>query len=132
MRLFIVFILICNICCAQYQRVEASIGKGIVVAGYVDNGAYINFTGPSLDFVFEKSNFIVGMLPSLRFKEDTGITKNSFITPNLGVGFTYSLPIIAIQLPFYYNPKSLTQDGKWFVGVGVGINIEGIANKRKE
>jgi hypothetical protein len=32
-------------------KVQAGACDGIVVAGYVDNGAYINFTGPHIKWV---------------------------------------------------------------------------------
>jgi hypothetical protein len=41
------------------------------------------------------------VLPSLRFKEDQGATKNVLITPSLGFGLTYFYKQFAVQLPFY-------------------------------
>ncbi|MNJ86185.1 hypothetical protein D3C87_36730 [compost metagenome] len=97
---------------------------GIVVAGYVDNGAFLNFTGPNISFAHKSSKLILGMLPSLRYKEDNGIFKNSPITPNLGVGLTYCYKMIAVQVPLYYNSKTATANGRWNVGVGIGMRLK--------
>ncbi|MNY11568.1 hypothetical protein D3C86_1446040 [compost metagenome] len=64
------------------------------------------------------------MLPSLRYKEDNGIFKNSPITPNLGVGLTYCYKMIAVQVPLYYNSKTATANGRWNVGVGIGMRLK--------
>ena len=113
-------------CYAQSEKVKFSAFEGYIIAGYVDNGAFVNFTGPSINYSIEESKFVVGMLPSLRLKEDTGQTKNSLITPNLGVGFTYSYKIWSFQIPFYYNSKTDTENGKWHMGVGVGLRLNKI------
>jgi hypothetical protein len=96
---------------------------GIAIMGYVDEGAFINFTGPNLSLSSNNSKFILGMLPSLRFKEDKKTPKNSFITPNLGVGFTYSYKSLAVQIPMYYNPKTITNNGKWFIGIELECDL---------
>lgn len=90
-------------CYAQSDKVKFSAFDGYVIAGYVDNGKFINFTGPNIKYSIKESKFVIGMLPSLRFKKDNGLTENSFITPNLGVGLTYSYKVWALQLPLYYN-----------------------------
>jgi hypothetical protein len=95
-----------------------------IVGGYVDGGAYLNFTGPSFHYNTLKTKTVVGMLPSLRFKEDKvlpGQPTNPLIMPTLGTGITFSYKYIALQLPFYFNPKTAQQNGRWHVGVGVGI-----------
>lgn len=97
---------------------------GIIVAGYVDNGAFVNFTGPSISLTIKSSKILLGMLPSLRYKEDHGIFKNSPITPNLGFGLTYSYKKIAIQVPLYYNAKTSTASGKWNIGIGIGMRLK--------
>lgn len=108
---------------AQEEKVKFALYDGIFIGGYVDNGAFLNFTGPNINATYKNSKFILGMLPSLRFKEDTGTPKNAFVTPNLGVGFTYSYKIWAIQLPLYYNAKTATDNGQWHIGLGVGLRL---------
>jgi hypothetical protein len=105
---------------AQEAGLKLAAYEGIVVAGYVDEGAYLNFTGPNINLRQGRSRFILGMLPSLRFKEDRATPKNAFVVPGLGVGFTYAYKHLAIQLPLYYNAKTATQDGRWHAGIGLG------------
>ena len=83
---------------AQEDNVSFALYDGIFIGGYVDNGAFLNFTGPNINATYKNSKFILGMLPSLRFKEDKGTPKNTFVTPNLGIGFTYSYKMWAIQI----------------------------------
>lgn len=132
MKKILLFILILNLTStfAQEEKVNFTFYDGIFVSGYVDNGAFLNFTGPNINTTYKSSKFILGMLPSLRFKEDKGTPKNAFVTPNLGVGFTYSYKILAIQLPLYYNAKTANNNGKWHVGVGIGLRINEFNNKK--
>jgi hypothetical protein len=74
---------------------------------------------------------MIGVLPSLRFKEDKGITKNSFITPSLGIGITYTFKSLAIQIPFYYTSKTTVENGKWEMGIGIGLKINNLLTKNK-
>lgn len=97
---------------------------GIIIAGYVDNGAFLNFTGPNISLTYKKSKILLGMLPSLRYKEDNSIFKNSPITPSLGFGLTYSYKKIALQLPIYYNAKTATANGRWNLGIGIGMRLK--------
>lgn len=107
------------------SKIKASFFDGIVVAGYVDHGAFINFTGPNINFTHKSTKLMLGMLPSLRIKEDQSSgTKNSAITPNLGVGIAAVYKKIVLQIPFYYNTKSATQNGNWKVGVGLGYSFK--------
>jgi hypothetical protein len=108
---------------AQSDKVKIELYDGIIVAGYVDNGGYLNFTGPNINATSGNSKFILGMLPSLRFKTDHETPKNAFVTPSLGIGFTYSYKVFAIQLPLYYNAKTATQNGSWHVGIGLGLRL---------
>jgi hypothetical protein len=55
---------------AQEDKVKIALYDGIFIGGYVDNGAFLNFTGPNINATYKNSKFILGMLPSLRFKED--------------------------------------------------------------
>lgn len=108
------------------KKLTAGVGDGIVVAGYVDNGAYVNFTGPHIKWVKKPYAILLGVLPSLRIKEDkvaTGATKNSVITPTLGVGITFAYKHLVVQVPLYYNAKSSTADGKWNPGIGIGYRF---------
>jgi hypothetical protein len=108
---------------AQKQSVAVSLYDGIVIAGYVDQGAFVNFTGPNINYTIGHSKFIAGMLPSVRIKEDRGTTRNSWVTPNLGIGLTYCYKAFSIQLPLYYNTKTATENGRWHVGLGIGLRL---------
>ena len=132
MKILLGVILIAVLNSSYGQQFNASVGDGIAVVGYVDKGAYLNFTGPNVNFKSGNNKFILGMLPSLRFKEDKGEAKNSFITPNLGVGLTYSYKALAFQLPFYYNPKTMIENGQWVIGFGMGVNFNAISAKQKD
>jgi hypothetical protein len=72
------------------------------------------------------------MLPSLRFKEDSGAIKNSLVTPGLGFGITYCYKAIAIQVPLYYNSKTSLKNGNWQLGIGLGFKISGFILKNKK
>ena len=111
---------------AQVDKVKPVIFDGVIHFGYVNNGGYINFSGPSLSVAHKSSKFMFGMLPSLRFKQDKGLTKNATVFPTLGFGFTYGYKFLSFQLPFYYNPKSMTSNGSWHMGVGVGFRINAL------
>lgn len=115
--------LISSLCFSQGadSKIKASFFDGIAVAGYVDHGAFINFTGPNISFKNKDLKLILGMLPSLRIKEDKSSgTRNSAITPNLGAGLTIVYKKWAVQLPVYYNSKTLIQNGAWKAGIGLG------------
>jgi len=120
----LLFISIFNFAQENSSKVNVSFFDGIAVAGYVDNGAFLNFTGPSVSFVKNQSKVMFGMLPSIRIKEDrSNSTKNSIITPNLGMGITVAYKKLALQIPLYYNAKTSAEDGKWKVGIGVGYRF---------
>lgn len=107
-------------------QTRATLFEGIIVAGYVDQGAYINCTGPAIKFSKKPLSVIVGLLPSLRIKKDkvaAGAPKNSVLTPNLGVGITAIYKHLAIQVPLYYNAKTSSKDGKWNPGIGIGYKF---------
>ncbi|MFC3158663.1 hypothetical protein SAMN05443633_12030 [Chryseobacterium arachidis] len=125
--LYAVGILISGLCFSQESdsKIKASFFDGIAVAGYVDHGAFINFTGPNVSFKNKELKLILGMLPSLRIKEDKSEgTKNSPIMPTLGAGLTAVYNKIALQIPVYYNAKTTTQDGVWRIGVGLGYSFK--------
>ena len=71
------------------------------------------------------------MMPSLRFKADNSVTKNAFVTPSLGCGLTYSYKFLAVQIPLYYSPKTSVQNGKWHVGVGIGLRLNALKKHAK-
>jgi hypothetical protein len=103
--------------------------EGVVVGGYVDKGFFMNFGGPNVNVSFKSSIILLGMFPSLRFKEDNGTPKNSFVTPGLGIGFTYMFKNLALQIPFYFNSKTAKENGKWNLGFGIGYKISGLNKK---
>ena len=99
---------------------------GMVIAGYVDKGAFVNFGGPCIKFSSKPYVITLGMLPSLRIKEDkvaAGAKKNSPVTPNVGAGVSFAYKHLALQVPVYYNGKSATADGRWNVGIGAGYRF---------
>lgn len=122
--IIIIFLLQSNLLFSQKTMVSALISNGTIVVGYVDKGAFLNFTGPAVKLQKGSSDLMIGVLPSLRFKEDNGSTKNSLVTPSLGIGFTYNYNSFAIQLPLYYKTKTNTQNGSWQLGLGVGYKLK--------
>ncbi len=107
-------------------QTKFSLFDGTIIAGYVDNGAYLNCTGPSVKFTKKPFSIAASLLPTLRFKEDkvsAGATKNSLVTPNLGFGLTAVFHHFAVQLPFYYNAKTVAKNGEWNVGAGLGYKF---------
>ncbi|MBK1895664.1 hypothetical protein [Chryseobacterium paridis] len=120
-------LLISGFCLAQEStpKVKAAFFDGVAVVGYVDHGAFINFTGPNINLTYHNTKFILGMLPSLRIKEDKSEgTRNSAIMPTLGAGLTFVYKKIALQVPVYYNTKTSTQNGNWRVGIGLGYSLK--------
>jgi hypothetical protein len=108
------------------KKITATLGEGVVIAGYVDNGGFLNFTGPSLKLIHKPYVVWLGCLPSIRIKEDivaTGAKKNSVVTPSLGFGLTFAYKHLAVQAPMYYNAKNTTSDGNWNVGLGLGYKF---------
>ncbi len=110
---------------AQTDKVKTVLFDGVVNVGYVNNGGFLNFTGPGLSVTHKNSKFLFGMLPSLRFKVDNSSPKNASVFPNLGFGLTYSYKYLSLQVPMYYNAKTTTEDGSWHVGFGIGYRIAG-------
>ena len=108
---------------SQNSSVNLITFDGTFVIGYVNEGAFLNFAGPSISLQKNQSKVLVGMLPSLRFKNDSGVTKNSFITPSLGIGITYQYQKLAVQIPCYYQAKTNTENGLWHVGIGIGYRV---------
>jgi len=114
---------------ALKAQTKAILFDGIVTAGYVDRGAFMNCAGPGLKATAKPYMFMLGLLPSLRIKEDNaaaGATKNKMLTPNLGFGFTAAYRRITFQIPLYYNAKTTTQNGAWKAGVGLGYKFSSI------
>ncbi|RCH53624.1 hypothetical protein DJ568_16820 [Mucilaginibacter hurinus] len=111
---------------AQTGTIKPSLFDGIIVAGYVDKGAYINCTGPNIKYASKPLCIMLGLLPSLKFKEDKSsgnVTKNSLVTPSLGFGLTMAYKHLAIQLPAFYTAKTVSSNGKWNAGIGLGYKF---------
>jgi len=107
-------------------QTKVALFDGTIVAGYVDHGGYINCIGPSIKYMKKPFSVSAGLLPSLRIKEDkvvAGATKNSLITPSLGLGLTAVFNHLALQLPLYYNAKTSARNGEWNVGIGLGYKL---------
>jgi len=99
---------------------------GMVVAGYVNHGGFVNFGGPTVKLIKKPVSLGFGILPTMRIKKDDvakGSPKNSAITPTAGFGFTVVYKHIAVQVPFYYNPKTALASGKWNPGIGIGFKF---------
>lgn len=108
------------------KKNKISLFDGIIAAGYVDKGAYVNCTGPSVKFTRKPLTLMLGLLPGLRIKEDkiaAGAPKNSVVTPSLGFGLTLAIGHLVVQTPFYYTSKTSSKDGKWNPGVGLGYRF---------
>jgi hypothetical protein len=111
---------------SAHPQTKAVLFDGTIIAGYVDHGAFINCTGPSIKFTKKPFAVLLGLLPSLRIKEDkvaAGAPKNTALTPNLGFGLTAAFRHIALQAPLYYNPKTAVKNGEWNVGIGLGYKF---------
>lgn len=120
----IAFIMLTAALHAQHKKISAQAFDGIIVAGYADNGAYINCTGPAVKYTTQKWNLMLGFLPSVKIKEDTSAVKNATLTPTLGFGATLTIfKHLAIQVPTFYIPKTSMNNGKWTLGVGLGYKI---------
>lgn len=108
------------------SALKPALWDGVIVAGYVDNGAYLNFSGPNIKYTRKPVVLALGMLPGLRIKEDKvaeGSPANSTITPSLGLGLTASYKHLAVQIPVYYTNKTAAKDGKWHPGFGLGYKF---------
>jgi hypothetical protein len=123
------FLIFTTTALAQEDKVKVALYDGVIIAGYVDQGGFTNFTGPNINATFGNSKFILGALPSLRYKRDDSTPRNAFVTPNLGIGFTYSYKIWAIQIPLYYNSKTATENGRWHMGLGLGLRLNELNKK---
>lgn len=109
---------------AQATNIKTSLFEGIIVAGYVDKGMYINCTGPAVKLSKKPFAVMAGLLPSLRIKEDkSAATHNTTVTPTLGFGATALYKHLAIQVPLFYNGKTSTQNGSWRAGIGIGYKF---------
>jgi hypothetical protein len=100
--------------------------EGMAVAGYVNHGGFVNFGGPTVKLIAKPYSFGFGILPTMRIKEDSapkGSPRNSAIIPTAGFGFTIAYKHVVLQVPFYYNAKTATQNGKWNPGVGIGYKF---------
>jgi len=108
------------------KKVSLTAWDGMAVAGYVDNGGFVNFGGPTIRFMKKPFTAGFGILPTMRIKEDNvakEAPKNSAIMPTAGFGFTFVYKHLALQVPFYYNSKTATSNGKWNPGVGIGYKF---------
>ena len=131
-KLFVISVcvacMLCNVKAQEKNVVKATITvwDGMMVVGYVNNGAFVNFGGPTLKLVMKPWSFGFGILPTMRIKEDQvakDAPKNSIVTPTAGFGFTIAYKHLVMQVPFYYNPKTATANGKWHPGIGIGIKL---------
>jgi hypothetical protein len=83
------------------------------------------FEGPAIKLTHKPFMFMIGMLPSLKIKEDKTVNgpKNTWVIPSLGFGATAVYKHIALQIPFLYNAKTASKDGKWNPGIGLGYKF---------
>jgi hypothetical protein len=111
---------------APARKTTIVIWDGMAVVGFVNNGGFVNFGGPTVKIVSKPFAIGFGILPTMRIKEDNvpkGAAKNSIITPTAGFGFTFVYKHLVLQVPFYYNPKTATANGKWNPGIGAGFKF---------
>lgn len=113
---------------ASSQTTKTSVvgWEGMAVAGYVNQGGFVNFGGPTVKLIKKPFSFGFGILPTMRIKEDNvakGSPRNCAITPTAGFGFTLVFKHLVLQVPFYYNAKTATRDGKWNPGFGIGYKF---------
>lgn len=128
----LIAIFFCNFnATAQDQKIHPVVIDGTFHIGYVNKGAYINLSGPSLSATYKNSKWNLGLVPSLRIKNDQSTPKSSTILPSLGLGLTYGYKFWSFQLPIFYNPKSNTENGSWHLGFGIGYRVSGF-NKKSE
>lgn len=123
---FILLIITVSQINAQQKKQAATLWDGMAVAGYVNNGGFVNFGGPTVKFIKKPWSFGFGILPTMRIKSDKvvkGAMKNSVVTPTAGFGFTVAHKHFITQVPFYYNAKTATANGKWHVGLGIGYKF---------
>lgn len=114
---------------AQTEQPRLLVYDGAILVGYVNNGGFINCTGPNINVSKGNKRLMIGMLPSLRFKEDRSVPKNALFVPTLGVGVTFCYKALALQLPAYYNAKTAASDGSWHLGIGIGLRLNHFNNK---
>lgn len=112
-----------NITAQSTSKLSVTACDGGILAGYADNGAFLNFTGPGIKWTKKPFSVLVGVLPTLKFKEDKSTVKNAFVTPTLGAGITVFYKHLAIQVPFFYSAKTATKNGKWLPGIGIGYKF---------
>jgi len=108
------------------RKAAITLWEGMIVAGYVDNGGFVNFGGPCIKFTRKPWSIGLGMLPSLRFKEDkvaSGAKQNSSVMPTAGIGVSFIYKHVVLQVPFYYNAKTGAANGQWNTGVGIGYKF---------
>ena len=108
------------------KKLSLSLWDGMAVAGYVNKGGFVNFGGPTVRFIKKPITAGFGILPTMRIKEEKvakDTPKNSAIMPTAGFGFTFVYKHMALQIPFYYNAKTATSNGKWNPGVGIGYKF---------
>ena len=111
---------------AQPKKTSITVWDGMAIAGYVNDGGFVNFGGPTVKLIKKPWVFGFGILPTMRIKEDkvaAGAKKNSIVTPTAGFGFTFVYKHFVTQVPFYYNSKTSTADGKWNAGIGIGYKF---------
>lgn len=108
----------------EEKKVSIQLFQGTVVAGYVDEGAYINCTGPSIKYSKGGKQILLGLLPSIKIKQDRSTVKNSTFMPSLGFGATATFfRKFAVQIPAFYVPKTASANGSWKLGVGIGYTL---------
>jgi hypothetical protein len=115
---------------APNDKVQIFLYDGIIVGGYVNDGGFLNCTGPNINMTKGNSRIILGMLPSLRFKQDHATPRNAFVTPALGMGLTFCYKALVLQLPAYYNARTASTNGRWHLGIGIGLRTTQF-NKKK-
>lgn len=111
---------------AQTSQIKTTLFEGIICAGYIDNGATVNCTGPAIKYTHKPFSLMLGMLPSLKIKQDKVLNdapRNAIVIPSLGFGATAVYKHLALQVPMLYTSKTTTKDGHWNAGIALGYKF---------
>jgi hypothetical protein len=108
------------------KKVSLSAWDGMAVGGYVNKGGFVNFGGPTVRFIRKPVAAGIWYSPynaNQRRKRDQRCSKELCNYATAGFGFTFVYKHLALQVPFYYNPKTATSNGKWNPGLGLGYKF---------
>jgi len=93
------------------QITTQSVGmlNGFTRVNLSSKAVYFTFGGPGLRYKRSKMTYFLGLLPSIRMRDDEAI-------PSVGGGFQMVYKQIALTFPSFYYAK-----GKWEFATGLGV-----------